>query len=105
LNIGLLADAAESDVYTPAEAKKLLETVVGLMDAAEKQLGDVPADSLGADDRKALEKARELTGLLRTQARELQAYWDDGGKEHADKFHKARAETWEGVKALLKIDE
>jgi hypothetical protein len=105
LNIGLLADAAENEVYTPAEAKGLLRIVAGLVDAVEKQIAEIPDAMLGAEDRAALKKVGELTALLRTQSRELQAYWDDGGKDHAEKFHKARAETWGQLKELLKIEE
>ncbi len=105
LSIGLLADAAESDVYTTEDADKLLEGITGMMDTVAKELALIPDDSLKPADRQALLKVKDLTGLLRTQAAELRAYWNTGEKEHADNYHKARNQAWEGVKELLNIEE
>src|SRR5207249_10145257 len=68
LNIGLLADAVEGEVYSAAEARKLLATVMDLVDAVERQLGKVSAD-LKDEDEKTLERTRQLTALLRAQAK------------------------------------
>ena len=98
LNIGLLADAAESDVYTTEEANKLLDGVVAMMDTVDMELA-------GAPDRDASQKARDVAGLLRTEAAELRAYWDNGDQDHVDRFHKAREQAWAGVKTFLHIED
>jgi hypothetical protein len=105
LNIGFLADATEGDVYSQADAKKLLETVTGIVDAVEKQLDRITEAGLKAEDQKALQDTRRLLTPMRTQIKELQAYWETGEKEHATLFHKAREETWAGIKSLLGIQE
>ena len=105
MSIGLLADAAESDVYTTEEADKLLDGITGMMDTVEKELAALPDASLTPQDRQALLKVKDLTGVLHTQAAELRAYWNTGEKEHADNYHKARNQAWEGVKALFNIKE
>lgn len=105
LNIGLLADAAEDDVYPAEEAKKQLDKVTAMMEAVDKQLATLGQASLKPEDREALEQTRESTALLRTEAKELRAYWDSGDKNQAAKFHKAREEAWAGIKDLLGIKD
>jgi hypothetical protein len=101
LNLGLLADAVESEVYTPEQARDMLATVGGTMEAVEKHLDRLPRSRLDEAEREQLDRARELIGLLRTQTRELKAYWDTDKQEHADRFQKAREQALEGIKALL----
>ncbi|MBL8800163.1 MAG: hypothetical protein JNM56_40145 [Planctomycetia bacterium] len=111
LNIGMLADAVENEVYTDGEAKKLLATVTSLMDTVDVQLTRLNEAIEDAEDRKRLGQVRELTALLRAQARELRGYWDvpakdvELRKQHELKFHKARDAAWGGIKELLGIQE
>jgi hypothetical protein len=111
LNLGMLADTTENDVYSESEAKNLLKTVSALMDRVDIQLGRVLESSTDPEDKKKLEQVRDLTKLLRAQAKELRAYWDTpekdtaGKKEHETKFHKAREEAWAGIKELLNIKD
>lgn len=111
LNIGMLADAVENEVYTDAEAKKLLGTVTALMDTVDLQLTRLNEALDDAEDRKRLAQVRQLTGLLRAQAKELRGYWEvpakdmELRKQHELKFHKAREEAWTGIKELLGIKE
>jgi hypothetical protein len=105
LNIGLLADSVEGEVYDKEEARKLLDTVAGLMTAVEQQLDRVGRQSLKAEERKAVEQARLVTASLRNQTRELMEYWDKGEKDHVARFHQARQDSWIGIKNLLNIQE
>lgn len=109
LNIGLLADAVENETYTEAEARKLLGTIVSLMDAAEKQIEQGAKTDLAAEDAKKLARGREVLILLRAQASELRAYWDtqEGPtrKEHEMRYHQAREEAWTIIKELLGLQE
>lgn len=109
LNIGLLADAAENDAYPDAEARKLLGTIVSLMDSADKQLDQAAKVGLAAEDGKKLERTRQASVLLRTQANELRAYWDapegPARKAHEMKYHQSREEAWKLIKDLLGLQE
>jgi len=111
LNIGMLADAVENEVYTDGEAKKLLATVTSLMDTVDVQLTRLNEAIEDAEDRKRLAQVRQLTALLRAQAKELRGYWDvpakdvELRKQHELKFHKARDAAWGGIKELLGIQE
>lgn len=103
LSLGLLADSAESDVYTPLEAKKLLRTLTASLDTVDRQLTRVSESE--QSENESLAQARRLLVLLRDQAGELSAYWDTGDEEHALKFLQLRAQTWIGLKELLRISE
>jgi hypothetical protein len=105
LNIGLLADARESEIYSLAEAEKLLDSVSRMLDTVDRRLARMLDDGLKDEDREAVEHARQLSGQLRTQARELRAYWKTGDKEHADKFQKARQQSWSGIQTVLGIED
>jgi hypothetical protein len=104
LNIGLLADAYENQVYEKEEAKDTLDTVSGLMSDVEKQLDRV-ARQTKDDEKKFVDQARAVMASLRTQTRELQSYWDSGEKDHVTKFHQARKDSWNGIKELLNIQD
>jgi hypothetical protein len=105
LNIGLLADATAKEVYPAATARKLLDEVTGMLDTVEGQVARVPEEALRPEDRKALARAREVAVLLRTQARELRAYWETDDEARVVKYQKAREEAWAGIKELLNVKE
>ncbi len=111
LNIGMLADATENEVYNSDDAKKLLSTILAWMENVDQQLQRLAAVTLEPDDQKKVGQVRELTTLLRMEAKELRAYWDtpetdmEGKKDHETKFHKAREAAWNGIKDLLGIKE
>lgn len=103
LNIGLLADCTEGEVYTEEEAQKWLERILSHMDLVDKQLEKIGKSDLDAEEKKGLERCRQVSGLLRNQARELKDYWKNTDKERAAKYHKAREEAWAGVSEVLQI--
>jgi hypothetical protein len=105
LNIGLLADAVEGEVYEVAEAKSMLATVVSLTSAVEEQLAQLAKKGVEGDDKKLVEQARQIAALLQTQTKELKGYWETQDKARAARFHKAREQAWTDIKALLNIKE
>lgn len=100
LSIGLLADGAESDVYSTPEAKQLMTTLMSFVETMDRQLARVGEQDLKPEDKKLLDRARQIAALYRVQAKELIAYWDTGDKEHTARFHKAREDAWLGLKDL-----
>jgi hypothetical protein len=105
LNVGVLADAVEGEVYETAEAVKVLDQVEADLTAVDRQLGELMQKVFEASDRKAVGLARQALQLIRTQARELRAHWDSNTKESAERFQKARAASWEAIKELLEVDD
>jgi hypothetical protein len=103
LNIGLLADSTESEVYTSEETQKWLDRTVGQLEAVDKQLDALARLDLDAEERKGIERCRSISGLLRTQATELREYWKKSDKDHAMRYHKARDAAWARLSEVLQI--
>jgi hypothetical protein len=104
LNIGLLADAAAEEVYEPEEAVQLLGSVVGPLEKIEKQLEKVAALKLTKDDAAAVLRMKKIAGLLRSQGKSLQSYWDTGAAEHNTKYEEVRQAAWKELNDLLDLE-
>ncbi len=105
LNIGMLADSVENEVYSPEEGLKLLDTVSAMIATVDAQMARLSSTNIKAEDKQALEQTRQLVALLRVQTTELRAYWQTGEKSHATKFQQTRETAWTGIKDLLGIKE
>lgn len=103
LNIGLLADCTEGEVYTTDEAQKWLERTVAQLEAVDKQLDALAKSDLDGEEKQGIEKCRQASALLRTQAMELREYWKNSDKDQAMRYHKARDNAWAGVSDVLQI--
>ncbi len=80
LNIGLLADGVESEVYSTKEAEETLQSIDDMMAQVDGQLGDLNKVGLDADDRAALEQIKAVAVMLRLQARSFcKDYWKSDG--------------------------
>jgi HEAT repeat protein len=104
LNIGLLADGWAEDLYDEDDARQLLASVSGLLDTLDKQMARLDKLPLDKEDRQAVRQVRKLSGLLRRQVEELEAFWKTGDKEHGAAYEKLRQEAWSGVSALLQLE-
>ncbi|MBI2808379.1 MAG: hypothetical protein HYX68_25610 [Planctomycetes bacterium] len=105
VNIGLLADAVESEQLKLDEAEKTLANIVRLMTLVDGQFDQVSKLDLDPNDRKALEKVRAHAQTLRKQTTALRAYWEKGETEQINAFHAARSEAWAGIQEMLGLDE
>ena len=103
LNIGLLADAAEKQVYSFADSNNLLDEINNFIDEVERQFIQLPPSLFKSEeDRKYMEQARTVTTLLRAETKELKAYWATDEEEHAARFQKAREEAGAGIEKLTR---
>ena len=82
LNIGLIADGVAKDVYKVEDGKDLLDALTRITDTIERQIAQLPEGELQAEERAQLEKTRRMLSLLRSQAKELKAYWDSGDEDY-----------------------
>jgi hypothetical protein len=100
-NICLLADAVEKEVYPEAQAQKYLDAVLELIGKVDRQLARLADLGLAPDEQKKLERVGRLSALLRSEARDLRAYWKSGDEADAKKFHKAREAAWAEIQELI----
>lgn len=94
LNIGLIADSVEGEVYTVPEAKKWLQMVLEVLDTEDRQLTTLDAAKLDPNDSESLARTRGVAVLLRKQAVALQDYWATGAEDEIKKYHESRQEAW-----------
>lgn len=104
LNIGLVADAVEHNVYDQAQGAQMLSTVAGFMDGIDKQLDRLAKDELSPEDREDVQHIRALSSLLRVQVASLQAYWATGEQKYVDRYQDTRKKAWSGLSKALRLN-
>lgn len=104
LNIGFIADGKAEGTYEEKDIQQILSSILTLMEALDKKLDQVGKLELSKDDRDGIDQIRKLSGQLRQQADELQAFWKTGDKARADKYEKTRKEAWQGISKLLGLE-
>lgn len=105
LNIGLLADGKAERTYDEKAARSVLESILGPLDAVDKQLDKVGKVSRAQGDRDGCERLRGIVTLLRRQGGDLKAFWDSGRQEDGAKYEASRQESWKQISALLGLDK
>jgi hypothetical protein len=105
LNVGLLADGRAEGIYDTATAQQVLGTLLGLVDAVDKQLDQLAKSNLSREDKQALEQITKQSALLRQMAAALEAFWKSNKKEDGAKYEKLRQQSWAGVQKLLGLDQ
>jgi hypothetical protein len=105
LTIGLLADGKAERVYDEKTARSVLATVVGPLDAVDKQLTVVGKLAQTDADRRAVEQLRTTVALLRRQSQELTAFWDTGNPAAGARYEATRQEAWKQITALLGLNK
>jgi hypothetical protein len=105
LNIGLLADAVESETYSDKEAMPFLQKIQELLAGVDKHLDRINKIKLEADDHKALQRLRTISGHLQRQTASLLAYWKAGDEATATRYHEARNQAWGQLKEMLGLPE
>jgi len=104
LNIGLLADARAEGLYEPLTVAQLLGSAAAPLDKVDAQLGKIEKLKLAKEDAQAITRLRKIAGLLRTQSKELAAFWDTGKDEHGKKYETARQAAWKELNFLLDLE-
>jgi hypothetical protein len=104
LNIGFIADGKAEGTYEDGEARQLLGSVLGLLDALDRQMTKVGKLDLEKADREALEEISRLSALLHRQGEELQAFWKTGDKERGARYERTRQQAWAGIRDLLHLE-
>ena len=105
LNVGLLADGVEHEAYSKADAAQILSTIVTLSQTVDGQLQKLADSGLENDDKKALDRVRKASALVRTQAAHLQSFWSSGEKNHIDDYQRLRQQCWQELRSILGLPE
>jgi hypothetical protein len=103
LNIGLIAESKSKGNYSENEAHKFLDLIRSLLDSVDRKLAVLGKMDLGTDDRASLEQMRQLSELLRRQAKQLETFWDSGKDEDAAKYDDIRKDSWTAISKFTGI--
>ncbi len=101
LNIGFIADGKTRGTYTDRDARKVLDSVLSLLNSTERKLEALGQIELSRGDRARLEELQAVSALLRQQGKELQAYWDAGKDENATRYESLRQNAWASILKLM----
>jgi hypothetical protein len=104
LNLGFVADSRARGTYTPPDAARLVESILTLLDTVDRKLATLDKLDLERDDRDSLEQMRALTGLLRRQGADLQAFWQSGKEEDGVRYENGRKDAWAAISRLTGLD-
>jgi hypothetical protein len=102
LNIGLIADGKAKGTYTGDDARKMLGSVLSLVDSVDRQLDSLGQRTLDQEDCASLQQMRAISGLLRQQGQELQSAWDRGHHQDAA-YESLRQDSYAAISRLMAI--
>jgi hypothetical protein len=105
LNIGLIADGKAKGTYSDKDARRVLDSVLSVLNSTDRKLEALDKIDLTKDDREKLEQLRAASALLRQQGKELQGYWDTGKEEQAAKYETLRKNAWATISTLMGIGQ
>ena len=101
LNIGFIADGKTRGTYTDRDARKVLDSVLSLVNSTERKLEALEKIDLSSGDRARLVELQAVSALLRQQGKELQAWWDAGKDENAARYEALRQSAWAAILKLM----
>jgi hypothetical protein len=105
LNIGFIADGKTRGTYTDRDARKVLDSVLSLVNSTERQLEALEKIELSSGDRARLVELQAVSALLRQQGRELQSWWETGKDENAARYESLRQNAWASILKLMGSDK
>jgi hypothetical protein len=103
LNIGFIADGKGKGTYSLEDARKVLQSVLSVVDSVDRQLEALGKRNLDKGDRESLEQMRAISAQLRQQGQELQTYWASGKDEDAARYETLRQKTYAAISKLMGI--
>jgi hypothetical protein len=107
VSIGAMADGFATETYDAETIKSLMDEQQSSMASAVETFDKLLASGFvtEAADKKYVEDAKEICGLLKSMAGNLSDYSTDKSTEHSDAFQETRKEAWSKIAALLGFEE
>ena len=105
LNIGFVADGKSAGTYTEKDARRVLDSILSLVNSLDKKLEGLEKVELSKEDRDRLEQLRAVSALLRQQGKELQLFWETGKTDNAERYEALRKNAWVTISKLMGIGQ
>jgi hypothetical protein len=103
LGIGMVAELAANKVYTPEQARTMIERMTGGMAAMQKLLEGLAGMKLPNADRDLLTTIVKLSGQVDAEGKALVKYLQSNRQADAGAYHKVRAEAEVAINRFLGI--
>ncbi len=103
--IGVVADNAQKDIYTPQRVEDLMNEVTVISDSLTGQLTALLKSDLTPEDAKAVQEIVEIYGLLKQESVALRKYAKDKNETNGTEFRRLRDQAWIRVAKLLDIQQ
>ncbi len=101
LNIGFIADGKSAGLYGDKDARRILDSILSLLDTVDQQLEKVSRVDVEREDRNSLQQMQKVSSLLRDQGKELKAFWDSGDEGHSARYEEIRKNAWASLRKLM----
>jgi hypothetical protein len=101
LNINLIAELVEKEVWDEDEANDMLNLVIDKLGTVDKRLDNQAQLDLSEEDKDVVEGIRLISARLKTEVAALRAYWLEPDRERADRFNATRRATYAALSEFL----
>ena len=101
--IGVVADNAQKELYTPERVDDLMREVSVITDSLTTQLEELQKSDLTSVDAEAVKEIVAIYKLLKQEAEALRAYAKEKTESKGNEFHRLRGDDWVRVAKLVGI--
>jgi len=103
LNIGMLSDIWTHNIYSPEDAKSLLDTNLSFLKTSKKNLQDLAEFSITSEDRGTFMEMIAIVDDLTAEADNMLKYIVSRGQPDLDQYELHRKQAWAKITKLMDI--
>jgi hypothetical protein len=103
LLLGFVADAKANGNYAGEDARKVLQSILSVIDSVDRQLDSLAKRPMAKEDRSSLEQMRAISVMLRRQGKDLQTCWESGQEEDRTRYESERKVLYSAISKLMGI--
>jgi hypothetical protein len=103
LNIGMISDIWTHNIYTPEDAKSLLNTNISFLNASKKNLQELTEFSISNEDRGTFMEMISIIDELSGEADNMLKYIGSRDQNDIDQYENHRKQAWAKITKLMDI--
>jgi hypothetical protein len=103
LNIGMVSDIWTHNIYSPEDAKSLLDTNLSFLQASKKNLKELTEFSINNEDRATFMEMIAIADELTGEADTMLKYIASRSQDDIDQYEVHRKQAWAKITKLMDI--
>jgi len=103
LNIGMISDIWTHNIYSPEDAKSLLNTNLSFLHASKKNLQELTEFSINNEDRATFMEMIAIVDELTGEADTMLTYIASRSQDDIDQYEVHRKQAWAKITKLMDI--